>query len=191
MLREAHIGDLRSSRLRAPHGRQGVTWNVGKVFFHDEPVYSFNLLPEGGHGHPAFINLQQYYVEGYLLERAKQLSNLEIRWKNKIAALSQTDAGIELGVETPDGTYSLHCDWLVAADGAKSTVRGFLGLTSEGQTFRDRFLIADVRMEADFPTERWFWFDPPFHPNQSVLPSCARRWAKLVRALSPWLKIRR
>ena len=24
-------------------------------------------------------------------------------------------------------------------------------------------------MEADFPTERWFWFDPPFHPNQSVL----------------------
>ncbi|HVI77721.1 MAG TPA: FAD-dependent oxidoreductase [Candidatus Acidoferrum sp.] len=148
---------------------KGVTWNVGKVFFHDEPVYSFNLLPEGGHGHPAFINLQQYYVEGYLLERAKQLSNLEIRWKNKIAALSQTDAGIELGVETPEGNYSLHCDWLVAADGAKSAVRGFLGLTSEGQTFRDRFLIADVRMEADFPTERWFWFDPPFHPNQSVL----------------------
>jgi 3-(3-hydroxy-phenyl)propionate hydroxylase len=24
-------------------------------------------------------------------------------------------------------------------------------------------------MKADFPTERWFWFDPPFHPNQSVL----------------------
>ena len=24
-------------------------------------------------------------------------------------------------------------------------------------------------MKAAFPTERWFWFDPPFHPNQSVL----------------------
>ena len=24
-------------------------------------------------------------------------------------------------------------------------------------------------MKADFPAERWFWFDPPFHPNQSVL----------------------
>ncbi len=24
-------------------------------------------------------------------------------------------------------------------------------------------------MKADFPSERWFWFDPPFHPNQSVL----------------------
>jgi 3-(3-hydroxy-phenyl)propionate hydroxylase len=26
-----------------------------------------------------------------------------------------------------------------------------------------------VVMQAEFPTERWFWFDPPFHPNQSVL----------------------
>ena len=148
---------------------KGVTWNLGKVFFHDEPVYSFNLLPEAGHQRPAFINLQQYYVEGYLLDRAQQLPNLEIRWKNKVVALSQDGDGVELEVETPDGNYSLRCDWLVAADGARSPIRGFLGQKSTGQTFRDRFLIADVRMEAEFPTERWFWFDPPFHPNQSVL----------------------
>ena len=24
-------------------------------------------------------------------------------------------------------------------------------------------------MQAPFPAERWFWFDPPFHPGQSVL----------------------
>ena len=35
--------------------------------------------------------------------------------------------------------------------------------------FRDRFLIADVKMKLDHPAERWFWFDPAFHPNQSVL----------------------
>ena len=148
---------------------KGVTWNLGKVFFHDEPVYSFNLLPEAGHQRPAFINLQQYYVEGYLLDRARQLPNLEIRWKNTVGGLSQDEDGVELQLETPDGSYSLRCDWLIAADGARSSIRGFLGQKSTGQTFRDRFLIADVRMEADFPTERWFWFDPPFHPNQSVL----------------------
>src|SRR3954465_6040759 len=68
---------------------KGVTWNLGKVFFRDEPVYGFNLLPETGHQRPAFINLQQYYVEGYLLDRARQLPNLEIRWKNKVVGLSQ------------------------------------------------------------------------------------------------------
>jgi 3-(3-hydroxy-phenyl)propionate hydroxylase len=148
---------------------KGVIWNVGKVFFRDEPIYSFNLLPETGHQRPAFINLQQYYVEGYLLDRARQLPNLEIRWKNKVVGFSQDASGANLEVETPEGNYRLSCDWLVAADGARSAIRGLLGQTSSGQTFRDRFLIADVRMEADFPAERWFWFDPPFHPNQSVL----------------------
>jgi 3-(3-hydroxy-phenyl)propionate hydroxylase len=104
-----------------------------------------------------------------LLDRARQLPNLEIRWKNKIVGLSQDGKSVDLEVETPDGNYRLSCDWLVAADGARSATRGFLGQTSSGQTFRDRFLIADVKMAADFPAERWFWFDPPFHPNQSVL----------------------
>ncbi len=44
-----------------------------------------------------------------------------------------------------------------------------LGLEFDGQVFEDRFLIADVVMEADFPTERWFWFDPPFNRGQSAL----------------------
>lgn len=148
---------------------KGVTWNRGKVFFRDDPVYGFDLLPETGHRRPAFINLQQYYVEGYLVELAQGLPNLEIRWRHRLVSLMQDKTGAELGIETPEGGYRLRCDWLVAADGARSAARGALGLTSKGQSFRDRFLIADVRMAADFPTERWFWFHPPFHPEQSVL----------------------
>ncbi|MBO1074607.1 FAD-dependent oxidoreductase [Roseomonas marmotae] len=148
---------------------KGVTWNQGKVIFREDPVYSFNLLPEAGHHRPAFINLQQYYVEGFLLEHALTLPNLEIRWKNRVEALEAEADGVTLHIATPEGSYDLRCDWLVAADGSRSPIRKAMGLESKGQTFRDRFLIADVRMEADFPSERWFWFDPPFHPNQSVL----------------------
>lgn len=148
---------------------KGVSWNLGKIFFHDEMVYEFNLLPETGHRRPAFINLQQYYLEGYLFERAGELPLIDVRWKNRVTAVTQNKECVELMVDTPDGQYTLECDYLVAADGARSPVRGFCGLESKGQTFRDRFLIADVKMKADFPSERWFWFDPPFHPNQSVL----------------------
>jgi 3-(3-hydroxy-phenyl)propionate hydroxylase len=76
---------------------------------------------------------------------------------------------VRVTIETPDGPYTLSCAWLVVCDGARSPVRHMLGLESHGQVFRDRFLIADVVMKADYPTERWFWFDPPFHPGQSVL----------------------
>ena len=149
--------------------QKGVSWNVGKVFFQDELVYSFNLLPEAGHHRPAFINLQQYYVEGFLYERAREFANLDIRWKNKVVALSSRADGVELTVDTPDGAYRLRCDYAVAADGSHSPMRKMLGLESKGRVFRDRFLIADVKMNADFPTERRFWFDPPFHRNQSAL----------------------
>ena len=152
-----------------PMVKKGVSWKVGKVFLHDDLLYSFDLLPESGHARPAFINLQQYYVEGYLVERARELPLLDARWHNKVTGIAQSDECVTVQIDTPDGPYSLRARYVVAADGARSPVRALMGLDAHGRTFKDRFLIADVRMKADFPTERWFWFDPPFHPNQSVL----------------------
>ena len=148
---------------------KGVSWNLGKVFFHDKEVYQFNLLPEEGHERPAFINLQQYYCEAYLVERCLQLPGIEIRWDNKVTGVAPRGDGALLSIETPDGPYQINADWVIACDGARSTMRGLMGLESKGRIFQDRFLIADVKMKADFPAERWFWFDPPFHPGQSVL----------------------
>jgi 3-(3-hydroxy-phenyl)propionate hydroxylase len=148
---------------------KGVVWNTGKVFLHDRLLYPFDLLPESGHKRPAFINLQQYYLEQFLVERLHALPRVELRFRNRVTAVAQNPDCVEVTVETPDGRYVIECDYLVACDGARSPVRQALGLESKGQVFRDRFLIADVKMRAGFPTERWFWFDPPFHRNQSVL----------------------
>lgn len=148
---------------------KGVSWSLGKVFLKDQPVYAFNLLPESGHERPAFINLQQYYLEGYLVERAAELPLIDLRWQSKVVGLVQQADQALLEIETPEGRYQLAAAHVVACDGARSTLRGLCGETAHGRIFRDRFLIADVRMKADFPAERWFWFDPPFHPGQSVL----------------------
>jgi 3-(3-hydroxy-phenyl)propionate hydroxylase len=152
-----------------PMCARGVEWNVGKVYFKDDLLYRFDLLPEPGHERPAFINLQQYYAEAYLAVRAAELPNLEIRWKNTVAAIEPAADGVRLGVDTPEGRYAIEADYVAACDGSRSPLRALLGLESKGRVFRDRFLIADVQMNVEFPAERWFWFDPPFHPNQSVL----------------------
>jgi 3-(3-hydroxy-phenyl)propionate hydroxylase len=151
---------------------KGVSWNVGKVFLKDSPLYSFDLQPEAGHERPAFINLQQYYVEDYLVQRAAELPNIELRWLNKVTGIHQSDSDTTVSVEATheDGdSYLLKSSYVIACDGSRSTVRKIMGLETTGRVFQDRFLIADVKMKAEFPTERWFWFDPPFHPNQSVL----------------------
>ena len=158
---------------------KGVSWNVGKVFFKQELIFSFDLLPEAGHARPAFINLQQYYVEGYLAERAAQLPLIDLRWKNTVTGVAQHADHLTLTIATPDGPYQLEAEHVAACDGGHSAMRQLVGQESQGRVFRDRFLIADVkiveekvadvRIEPAAPAERWFWFDPTFHPNQSVL----------------------
>jgi 3-(3-hydroxy-phenyl)propionate hydroxylase len=146
----------------------GVQWNVGRVFFRDAPAYAFDLLAEPGHRRPAFVNLQQYHFEACLVDHARTLG-VEPRWRNEVVGIAPRDDGVRLDVSTPDGRYALEADWVIAADGARSPVRRMMGLDTAGHVFRDRFLIADIRMTQAFPSERWFWFDPPFHPGQSVL----------------------
>ncbi|SFK45224.1 3-(3-hydroxy-phenyl)propionate hydroxylase [Pseudovibrio ascidiaceicola] len=152
---------------------KGVQWNVGKVFFDERQVYQFDLLPEDGHKRPAFINLQQYYFEEYLVDRVKELQAqgkpIEIRGNNKVVSVDQGSDFATVELETPEGNYSVEADWVIACDGAASPIRAMMGMDFVGRIFEDNFLIADVVMEANFPTERWFWFDPPFNRGQSAL----------------------
>ncbi|MBY5933984.1 FAD-dependent oxidoreductase [Tateyamaria omphalii] len=153
---------------------KGVVWNVGKVFHGDDRVFQFNLQPEDGHRCPAFVNLQQPYFEKFLVDeiRAAQADGapIEIRGRNAVTAMEQHRDHVLLDVDTPDGPYQIEADWLIACDGARSPIRDMMGLSFDGRVFEDNFLIADVKMTADFPTERWFWFEPPFKDaGQSAL----------------------
>ena len=150
---------------------KGVSWNTGRVFLRDQPIYSFNMQPETTYERPAFINIQQYYVEGFLVERALELPLIDLRWKHEVVGVVQGPGCVTLQIQTPEGRYTLEAAQVLACDGARSSVRQLIGEEAKGRTFKDRFLIADVRFTdaVDFPAERWFWFDPPFHPGQSVL----------------------
>ncbi len=152
---------------------RGVTWNVGRTFHRDREVFSFDLLPEAGHRRPGMVNLQQYYLEEYLVDRVREFPGVELRWKHKVLAVEARDDGARLQIETPEGLYTLDADWLIVADGARSPIRRAMGLDIEGKVFQDRFLIADVLLDGEpfavEATERRFWFEPSFFAGQSAL----------------------
>jgi 3-(3-hydroxy-phenyl)propionate hydroxylase len=161
--------------VAGPMIAKGVKWNVGRIFYKDREIDSFNLSPEHYSKYPAFINLQQYYVEQFLTEAAQQENNIAIKWGHKVDGLQKIadkengEPLAQLHISTGHGEYLLNARFVIACDGNKSTIRNLMGLQMQGERFEDRFLIADFRMEADFPAERWFWFDPPFAPGQSIL----------------------
>src|SRR5580693_9437319 len=102
---------------------KGVVWQIGKIFHGPSLLYQFNLLPEQGHKMPAFINLQQFYAEAYLVERAAQLPEIDLRWRNKVSALEARNDHVMLTIETPEGPYRLAARYVVACDGARSSLR--------------------------------------------------------------------
>jgi 3-(3-hydroxy-phenyl)propionate hydroxylase len=150
-------------------GEKGVTWKTGKVFFNTHRVFEFDLLPESAHKRPAFVNLQQYYVEHFCIEAAARTDLIDLRWQEDVRGVSQVADGLLLEIATPEGAYRLIADWLIAADGAHSQIRRSLRLPFEGRVFDDQFLICDIKIKLARPAERWFWFDPPFNRGRSAL----------------------
>ncbi len=160
-------------RLQVGEGlvEKGVTWNVGKVFWGagEDPIFQFDMRSVKDQKRPGFINIQQYLVEEGLVAAAETLPNIELRWGHEVVALDQKDDVAHATVRTAEGEYRIDAEWIIACDGSRSPVRNLLGLDFEGRVFEDNFLIADVRMREERPSERWFWFDPPFNPGQSAL----------------------
>jgi 3-(3-hydroxy-phenyl)propionate hydroxylase len=135
-----------AGRIRA----KGVTWNEGEVYRGEERLYRFNLQPETDQKFPAFVNLQQFYVEQYLVERVQSLETVELRWRNKVVSVSNGNDFVRLGVETPDGPYEATAQYVIAADGGHSALRELIGAEDEERSFyEDRWCIADVKMDVD------------------------------------------
>src|ERR1700759_386600 len=114
---------------------KGVVWSVGRIFHGASQLYQFNLLPEEGHKRPAFINLQQFHAEAYLVDRVGELAATDLRWRNKVTGLEQRNDHVVLTVETPDGPYLLRAQHVVACDGARSSLRQMVGAEFSGKVF--------------------------------------------------------
>ena len=150
--------------------RKGQTWKKGRVFRGAQEMYNFDLQIEEGFKAPAFINLQQYYVEQFLIDKIKAIGITEIRRRHKVVGISRgKDSRAVVTIEHDKKSYDVAVDYVVAADGIRSTIRKALELEMEGQYFDEQFLIVDVKVDKKFPLERKFWFQPSFHDGQSAL----------------------
>ena len=147
---------------------KGITWSLGRTFSGDEEVYQFNLKTDSVSVQPPFINLQQFYVEWFLVDRIIELGGTDLRWKNCVKGVTLLDDGVRVEVETPAGRYTIDADHLVDATGANSPIRTQLGLDAHPSRSTDRWCISDVRFKKPLPTERWTWVDAPFNEGRAV-----------------------
>jgi 3-(3-hydroxy-phenyl)propionate hydroxylase len=149
----------------------GLPWTGGRSFYRNTEVLHFKMPADENQKLPPMINLAQYSIEQFLLDAAEARSDLiEIRWQNKLTAIDARDnGGALLTVNTPKADYTMEADWIVAADGGRSFLREALGLQLQGTSYEGRYVIVDILLDSDRPTERLAYFDPACNPGSTVL----------------------
>lgn len=149
---------------------KGLPWTGGRSYFRNQEVLRFSMPHDANQHLPPMVNIQQYYVEEYLV-RALELrpEMVEIRWASRVNKISAGEDSVLLDVEHGKERYQLRADWLIACDGGRSTVREALGLHLQGTAYEGVYIIADIELESSLPTERLAWFDPPSNPGSTLL----------------------
>ena len=151
---------------------KGLGWTGGRSFWHRHRVLEFQMDASETQKHPPMINLQQCYMEQYLVDALLERDNVDLRWESRVIGVQQLPDCVRVTVETPVGIYQIDAEYVVAADGARSFMRQALGLRMEGNSYEGRYLIADIKLEMNDPVERRAWFDPPSNPGSTVLAHC-------------------
>ena len=150
---------------------KGVQWSVGRTFAGKDEVYSFDLHQQSNFNlsaQPPFINIQQFYIEGYLVERIYELGHVDLRWKSRVTAFAQNADVATLTVETPAGSYQIEAEHLIDATGSHTPFHQWVGATMQTKHGDDRWCIADVRFSTHPPVERHTWIEAPFNENRAV-----------------------
>jgi 3-(3-hydroxy-phenyl)propionate hydroxylase len=147
---------------------RGVQWRIGRTYFRGRELFSVELPGAGTEHFPPFVNISQSEVEDLLEARLAELG-VPVRRGHRLTEMEQDATGVRASFAIPDGTATHRSAFVVGCDGAHSTVRPALGIGFAGFTFDDRFLIADIRAELPFSSERHFHFDPPWNPGRQVL----------------------
>ncbi|QCI67722.1 FAD-dependent monooxygenase [Phreatobacter stygius] len=153
----------------APFLEKSLGWTRGRSFYRGREIYAFEM-PHGGHEkYLPMYNLEQQYIEQFLHQAVARSDLIDMRWQSAVTGIAAGDDSVTLDVGSPHGAYRLAADYVLAADGARSTVRSKLGLRLSGQNYEGRYVIADIQMDHDYPTERRAFFEPASNPGGTVL----------------------
>ncbi|NML29440.1 FAD-dependent monooxygenase [Paraburkholderia antibiotica] len=108
--------------------------------------------------YPYLLFLDQSVTERLLTEHLATLG-VSVERGVELTTFLQGSASIEATLRHADGrSETIRPSYLIAADGAHSSIRHRLGLSFEGKTLEQSFLLADLHAETDWPEDEFHIF---------------------------------
>ncbi|WP_310532238.1 NAD(P)/FAD-dependent oxidoreductase [Novosphingobium sp.] len=127
--------------------------------------------------YPFRIQCEQYHLSRALADGLAKHQSAQVRFNSRLLTFEQDDNGVDLWVETMTGIDQLRCDYLIAADGANSIVRKWLGIEFDGFTYPERFLCLSTEYELADHLKNLAYVNYVSDPEE---------WLVLLRVPSVW-----
>ena len=102
--------------------------------------------------YPFVVQCEQFKLTKILLSLMKPMTAAEIHFSHRVRSVEQSEDGVSILVNSPDGTIPYHGSYLIGSDGGKSTVRTKTNIPFEGFTWPERFLVLSTPF--DFESNR-------------------------------------
>ncbi|MCX5368459.1 FAD-dependent oxidoreductase [Streptomyces sp. NBC_00103] len=143
----------------------GRTWHTRRTLYRGREVYARTFPPPSGP--PPFTSLRQLDTERFL-RAACERAGVDFVWDARIEGVRSSGSGVTL---VGEGGREWSAGYVVAADGARSAVRGGLGIPLEGVRGEGFHVVVDVAdvPDAELPLERVFHYEHPGVGGRSVM----------------------
>jgi len=92
---------------------------------------------------PYVVQTEQHKLANMAIARLRRMENAEVRLGERVTGIAQSADAVT--VATPRST--IEADYVIGADGGRSTVRKALGIEFEGYTWPERFLVITTKFD--------------------------------------------
>ena len=93
--------------------------------------------------YPFVVQTEQHKLANMAIERLRGLANAEVRLGERVSGIAQDADTVSITTSSDE----LSADYVIAADGGRSTIRKALGIDFEGYTWPERFLVITTKFD--------------------------------------------
>ncbi|WP_116969478.1 NAD(P)/FAD-dependent oxidoreductase [Blastomonas sp. UPD001] len=127
--------------------------------------------------YPFRIQCEQYHLSRALAEGLSRYPSAQVRFNHRLLSFDQDEQGVTVFAESPTAIQEIRCDFLIAADGANSVVRKWLGIEFDGFTYPERFLCLSTDEDLTAYLENLAYVNYVSDPEE---------WLVLLKVPSVW-----
>ena len=152
-----------------PFLEKALGWRYGRSYYRGEQIFRLEMPHPESEKYLPMYNLQQQYIEQYLHDAVAACELIDMRWQSELSDIKPARMAFRSVSPRRPATTASRPTMCWPPTARRSPIRSQLGLRMKGDNYEGRYVIADIRMDHDFPTERRAFFEPSGNPGGTVL----------------------